>query len=72
MKEIPLSVVIAEIFPSPHYQRILEAVRKMEPIVPAFDYKGATNIEEIKARLAQRTHHEAIMNVLNPKGKANV
>ena len=71
MKDIPYQKSVQELADDPHYRNIVAAVGRMKPIVPMYDYKGATNIEEIKAGLAQAKLHEAIMNALNPRGKAD-
>ncbi len=71
MKEIPVSISVHELSGDAHYRNIVEKIRQLAPIVPAFDYKGQTNIEEIKAKLAQRTMHDLVMSILNPKGKAD-
>ena len=70
MKEIPYQVCVQELSPSPHFRALVEKIRSVAPVVPAFDYKGETNIEEIKAKLAQRTMHDLVMSILSPKGKA--
>ena len=74
MKEIPaipFQVSVEELWASPHYQNILAKVKALEPLVPAFDFEGPSNMEKIKARLAMRAHHELIMSILSPKGKSN-
>jgi hypothetical protein len=53
------------------YKVVVEKVRSLSPVVPVFDYKGASNIEEIKFKLAQRDMHALVMSILIPKGNEN-
>lgn len=64
MKEISYRVSVAEIIQSPQYQNILTKVQSLSPVVPAFDFKGTSNIEEIKFKLAQREMHDLVMRIL--------
>lgn len=64
MKELHYKVSVAEIGQSPYYQNIVNKVQSLSPVVPAYDFRGAGNIEEIKFKLAQREMHELIMKVL--------
>lgn len=64
MKELHYRAAVAEIGPSPYYQNILQAVEKLAPLVPSYSYKGESNIEEIKYKLAQREMHTLILKVL--------
>lgn len=50
-----------------YYKAIVARIEKLAPVIPTFDYKGDSNIEEIKYRLAQRQMFDLIMNILNPK-----
>ena len=70
MKEIPFQVSVENLSGSPDYRNIVSKIESVAPIVPAYDYKGETNIEEIKAKLAMRTMHDLVMSILNPKGKS--
>lgn len=71
MKEVSFRVAVAELADSAYFRAIVAEIESRAPIVPAYDYRGATNIEEIKAKLAMRTHHELVMSIINPKGKAD-
>ena len=64
MKEISYKVSVAEIGQSPQYQNILAKVASLSPVVPSYDFKGSSNIEEIKFKLAQREMHDLVMRVL--------
>jgi hypothetical protein len=68
---MPFRASVEELLHSPHYQNVLAKIKSLAPIVPEYDYKGPTNIEEIKARLAERRMHDLVMAILNPKGKAD-
>ena len=46
------------------YKVVLQAVEKVSPVVPVFDYKGEGNIEEIKFKLAQKQMHDLVMKIL--------
>lgn len=70
MNEYPWQVAVAELSQAPQYAAILKKIADLAPIVPAYTYKGDSNIEEIKFKLAQRELHTLVMNILNPKGKA--
>jgi len=64
MKEMHYKASVAEIGHSPYYQNILNKVASLAPVVPAFDYRGTSNIEEIKFKLAQRELHTLVMQIL--------
>ena len=70
MKEYPVRASVENLRDSADYRSVVQAIERMEPIIPEYDYTGPTNIEMIKARLAERRMYRAILNVLNPKGKA--
>lgn len=70
MTEYPVKVAVEELSQAPQYGVILKKIADLAPIVPAYTYKGDSNIEEIKFKLAQREMHSLVMNILNPKGKA--
>jgi hypothetical protein len=53
------------------YKVVVEKVKSLAPVVPVFDYKGASNIEEIKFKLAQRDMHDLILRILIPQGNEN-
>lgn len=61
----------ASLWGAHEYKVVVDKVRSLAPVVPAYDYKGNTNIEEIKAKLAQRDMHEMVMSILIPKGNEN-
>lgn len=71
MKDVPYRVSLEELSHVPHYRNIVAAVAALSPVVPAFDHRGQSNIETIKYELARRAMHESVMNILNPKGKAD-
>lgn len=64
MKELSYRTAVAELGQSPYYQSIVNKVESLVPMVPAYNFKGASNIEEIKFKLAQRELHELVMRVL--------
>ena len=64
MKELHYKTAVAEIGQSPYFQCIVNKIAELYPLVPAFDYKGQSNIEEIKFKLAQRELHTLIMRIL--------
>ena len=64
MNELSYKTAVAEIGRSPYYLAILRRVEELAPPVPAFDYKGESNIEEIKFKLAQREMHSLVMRIL--------
>lgn len=64
MKELHYKTAVSELSQSPYYQCVVNAIAKVAPLVPEFDYKGQTNIEEIKAKLAHRTMHDLVMKIL--------
>ena len=64
MKELSYRTSVAEIGQSPYYQNIVNKIASVSPVVPAFDYKGGSNIEEIKFKLAQREMHNLVMQIL--------
>lgn len=53
------------------YKVVVEKIKSLAPVVPAYNYKGETNIEEIKAKLAQRDMHELVLKILIPQGNEN-
>lgn len=67
MKAIPYLHSVQEIGESPHYKNIVAKVQSLSPVVPTYDYFGASNIEEIKFKLAQKSMHDLVMSIL--KGK---
>ena len=64
MKEISYKVSVAEMWQSPQYQNIVAKIASVAPVVPAYTYKGESNIEEIKFKLAQREMHTLVMQLL--------
>ena len=64
MKELSYKTAVAEIGQSPYYQAIVLKVESLAPMVPAFDYKGESNIEEIKFKLAQLQMLELVLRVM--------
>lgn len=64
MKEMTYRVSVAEIGQSPYYRNIMDKVASLAPLVPVYDFKGESNIEEIKFKLAQRAMHELVMRIL--------
>ncbi len=70
MKEVPFRASVEELSQSPHFKNVVAKIQSLAPVVPEYDYTGPTNIEMIKARLAERRMHELVMSILNPKGKA--
>jgi hypothetical protein len=69
MKTIPFRYSVEELSGSAHYANVVAKVESLAPIVPAFNYSGASNIEEIKFKLAQKAMHDLVMSIL--KGKAD-
>lgn len=69
MEQASFKVAVAELQQSPYYRAIVAEVARHVPVVPAFNYAGGSNIEEIKFKLAQRAMHELVMTILSPKGK---
>ncbi len=69
--DLPYRVSVEELSDVPHYRNIVAKIASLSPVVPAFNYAGASNIEEIKFKLAQKAMHELVMSILNPKGKAD-
>lgn len=68
---MPYRVSVHELSDVPHFRNIVAKIQSLAPVVPAFSYAGESNIEEIKFKLAQRSMHELVMSILNPKGKAD-
>ena len=64
MKELHYRTAVSEISQSPYYRNIVDKIASLAPLVPVYDFKGESNIEEIKFRLAQRAMHDLIMQVL--------
>jgi len=64
----PWKAAVSELRQSGHYNMVIQKVESLEPVVPVFDYRGQSNFEEIKFKLAQRQFWELIVNVL--KGNA--
>ncbi len=71
MRSIPWQSSVAELAPTPQYRNVVEKIKSLAPVIPAFSYKGESNIEEIKFKLAQREMHDLVMSILQPKGTAN-
>jgi hypothetical protein len=68
---MPFKVSVEELKPrSALTKNIVAKLQSLAPVVPAFNYAGESNIEEIKFKLAQRSMHALVMSVVNPKGKA--
>lgn len=68
---MPYKVSVEELRDSPHFRNVVAKIESLSPIVPVFSYAGDSNIEEIKFKLAQKSMHELVMSILNPKGKAD-
>lgn len=49
------------------YREVVAAVASLVPLIPRFDYKNQSNIEEIKFKLAQKEMHETVMRLLKPE-----
>ncbi len=71
MKEIPYRVSVEELSHVPHYRNIVAKIESLDPVVPAFNYAGVSNIEEIKFKLAQKSMLDLVLSILSPKGKAD-
>lgn len=56
---------VHELMLSHQYKVLQEFLGTLRPIVPAYDYKGDSNIEEIKFKLAQQQHHDLLMKIIN-------
>jgi hypothetical protein len=69
VNELSYKTAVAELQQSPYFKAIVLKVASLAPVIPSYDYMGASNIEEIKFKLAQRTMHELVMSILSPKGK---
>lgn len=54
---------------SHQYKVLVEFLKSRRPTVPAFDYAGPSNVEEIKFKLAQQQHHDLLMSIINPGDK---
>jgi hypothetical protein len=67
---MPFKVSVEELSHVPHFKNVVAKLQSLAPVVPAFNYAGESNIEEIKFKLAQRSMHALVMSVVNPKGKA--
>jgi len=60
--------LIEELWSSAHYRAVVEDMASHRPIVPQFDYKNQTNLEEIKFKLAQQQYHDFVMTFFKPEG----
>lgn len=65
MKEMPYRVSVEELRGNPHYANVVAKVASLSPVVPAYDYKGESNIEEIKFKLAQKAMLDLVLSILN-------
>ena len=65
----PWRAAVQDLSQSGHYQMVIQKIESMEPVVPVFDYKNQSNIEEIKFKLAQKSMWELVLIIL--KGKSN-
>lgn len=58
---------VAELWQSHFYRQAVAKIEELRPTVPRFDYKGESNIEEIKFKLAQLELHQTIISILKPE-----
>jgi hypothetical protein len=64
MSDVWKAAVHALMTESGHYKFVVEKIESLEPVVPVFDYKSQSNIEEIKFKLAQKEMWKLILTVL--------
>lgn len=61
--------ILAELWQSAYYRDRIALIEKLRPLIPSFQYKGESNIEEIKFKLAQQQMFDAIIALLKPLEK---
>lgn len=67
----PWKAYAKDLWGSHPYKVVIAKVKSVAPVVPVFDYKGESNIEEIKFKLAQKSMHDLILSILIPQGNEN-
>lgn len=65
----PWRAAVNELSQSGHYQMVIQKIESMKPVVPVFNYKGESNFEEIKFKLAQEEFWKLVLTIL--KGSAH-
>jgi predicted transcriptional regulator len=60
----PWRSAVVELMQNGHYKMVIQKIESMKPVVPVFNYKGDSNFEEIKFKLAQEEFWKLVLTIM--------